>query len=1429
MSTTPALTVSRYRTTSTSEEESVVKSMMKPNKTVSPHNLPITAIVTVFLMSTVDCRMQEHVCKTIDIRNTVSQFNQLENCTVIEGNLKILLIDFGKPSDYEHLKFPKLLEITGYFLTFRVKGLQTYEHIFPNLAVIRGQELFYNYALVAFEMQDLREIGLHGLVTIQRGGVRIEKNPNLCYLDTVNFDLLVKPETENHIQNNKWQSECANVCPSNKCTQWTWLQSHETLCWTSNYCQIACYSNCRDNCHKITYDCTCHSECVGGCTGPNPDECIACRHFFHEGRCVTSCPAGTFSYGGRRCITRNECPETWKLMDDQCVQECPPLYTSNSTHPRLCQPCNGPCPKVCVGMTIDSVGAAQMLRGCTVIDGSLKISVHGGNNVIAELEENLKMIEEVVDYIEISHSYPVVSLTFLKNLRRIGGRELYNGYVFYILDNQNLQHLFDWDSYKNLTVGRGKLFFHFNPKLCLNQIWEFESRLNLSVHHDKLDISRTTNGDQVGCEVANMAVYALPNQRLIFLHWIEVQLPDVRDLLSYQVFWRVAPERNITEFDGQDACGSIVWQRQDVRADETSTALTDLEPWTQYAIIVKAYTIAESSKGAKSDIMYVKTLQDVPTPPTNIQVIPKSPTELLLLWDPPSKPNGNVTYYYVYYWEVEKDVELFELKDYCVEGLEIPSDRHEPSDQGTIDKPDNMTDGCCACPKDEKQLLIEEEEALMRKEFENFLHNSVYVHNPIPIHELERLKREAELGRGAQSEYSESMTTRSMLDDTAYISQSNLSHTVDVHTAAPSSRLDPVNATTQPTDTTEEDEVPFMAVVYFKTEISLTDLKHFMEYSFELRACNNNDMCSAIGVSNGRTLADTSADNIPGNVTATVLNNRTHNREVLVQWQEPPDPNGLLIFHEIAYALLNDEGGKSRVVWQGDTMETRSGDDNEIPQKPAETIHCIPHKHYRAKKGYLLKGLAPGNYSVRVRSSSLAGNGSWTTPVFFVMSKEVLPPAQGPVIASANLFAVIGGIVAGVISIIIVIFIIGCRVVRKRYMNNGLPNGVLYASYNPEYMSASDVYVPDEWEVPREKILLIRELGQGSFGMVYEGEAKDIHDGEGKIKVAIKTVNENASIRDRIEFLNEASVMKAFNCNHVVRLLGVVSKGQPTLVVMELMAQGDLKNWLRSHRPDEPDNEGRQPPTVADILQIAGEIADGMAYLAAQKFVHRDLAARNCMVSLEGTVKIGDFGMTRDIYETDYYRKGGKGLLPVRWMAPESLKDGIFTSLSDVWSYGVVLWEMATLAEQPYQGLTNEQVLKYVIDGNSLDKPTGCPERLFGLMTMCWRYNPKMRPSFLDLIENLESNNELSPQFKNVAFYHSDERHRIKDSHKLEESIPLMLDVEPEFDHSKAPAAPSMENPSTAEDKADKPAPVDYSHEPQNGVLNGIAVKMPKC
>lgn len=333
-----------------------------------------------------------------------------------------------------------------------------------------------------------------------------------------------------------------------------------------------------------------------------------------------------------------------------------------------------------------------------------------------------------------------------------------------------------------------------------------------------------------------------------------------------------------------------------------------------------------------------------------------------------------------------------------------------------------------------------------------------------------------------------------------------------------------------------------------------------------------------------------------------------HSTGVRLSWNEPENPNGMIVSYNIRYQRNDIEHAKSQEI-------------------------CITQNLYREQgRQHIITDLLNGNYSFTVLANSLAGvNTRWSSPVFFYVDEPTLSPA---------IIALI------VLLVILVLCGIGALAwfYRRKY---GPPDSriKIIASVNPDYVSMQ--YTPDEWEIPREKIIQLNELGQGSFGMVYEGVVMNLGDHE-RMRCAIKTVNENATDRERINFLKEAAVMKAFKTHHVVRLLGVVSRGQPVLVIMELMVNGDLKGFLRSHRPETGNDV--QPPTLRQILQMSIEIADGMAYLAAKKFVHRDLAARNCMVAEDLTVKIGDFGMTRDIYETDYYRKGTKGLLPVRWM-----------------------------------------------------------------------------------------------------------------------------------------------------------------------------------
>ncbi|XP_035525964.1 insulin receptor a [Morone saxatilis] len=1281
-------------------------------------------------------RASGEVCPSKDIRNNVTNLQTLENCTVIEGHLKILLMFRTKPEDFRGLSFPKLIVVTDYLLLFRVYGLESLSDLFPNLTVIRGNNLFFNYALVMFEMLQLREIGLHSLMNITRGAVRIEKNPDLCYLSTLDWSKILDTVEDNYIMANKNDRECGDVCPGaaiGKTTcQTTTINGHfSERCWTQNHCQRMCPVQCKHRACTKDDQC-CHDQCLGGCLKPNSaDHCVACRGLQHENNCVERCPENHFTFKGWRCVSfafcqdlHNRCKREkehskspdcheYVIHNGACIPECPSGYTTVNSSALNCTPCAGLCPKVCMGLkTVDSVTAAQALRGCTVLNGSLVINLRGGNNIAAELEASLGQLEEITGYLTVRRSYALVSLSFFRKLRVIRGEEQEIGnYSFYALDNQNLRQLWDWSKHK-LAILQGRMFFHYNSKLCMSEIRKMEEVTGTKDRQVKNDIASKTNGDQASCEnhVLKFTQIRTMSDK-IMVKWEPFWPPDFRDLLGFMVLYKEAPFQNVTEFDGQDACGSNSWVIADVDPPRRATEgdkeqfepghlILPLKPWTQYAIMVKTQLSASDEHqvhGAKSEIIYVRTNATKPSVPLDPMSSSNSSSQIILKWKPPNDPNGNITHYLVFCQRQPEASELYKF-DYCQKGMKLPSrvptqmDSDEEQKWNQTEEQGQAT-RCCACPKTDKELKKEKEDSEYRKTFENYLHNEVF-----------------EIKRSRQR--------RSVMGI------ANRTH--PFLTTAPS----PPHGTGIPDDEDEEtfESTKTVVTVHAKESTVISNLRHFTSYQIEIHACNHAtdpSRCSMAAYVSARTMPEDKADDIVGPISYDVSENT-----VRIAWREPLAPNGMIILYEVNYKRL------------GDTEELH---------------YCVSRKMYKVTRGCKLKVMHPGNYTVRIRATSLAGNGSWTEPTYFYVQD-----------ASDPLY-IVKIVIGPVICFVLLLFVAGAGfVVFKKNQTQG-PSGPIYASSNPEYLSANDVYEEDEWEVPRDKINILRELGQGSFGMVYEGIAKDIIKGEGDTYVAVKTVNESASLRERIEFLNEASVMKAFSCHHVVRLLGVVSKGQPTLVVMELMTHGDLKSYLRSLRPDAENNPGRPPPTLKEMIQMAAEIADGMAYLNAKKFVHRDLAARNCMVAHDLTVKIGDFGMTRDIYETDYYRKGGKGLLPVRWMAPESLKDGVFTANSDCWSFGVVLWEISTLAEQPYQGLSNEQVLKFVMDGGYLDRPDNCADRLHNLMQMCWQYNPKMRPAFQEIIEMLRE--DLHPTFQEVSFFYSEEN-------KPPESEDFDLDME---------------------------------------------------
>ncbi|CAG4972019.1 unnamed protein product [Parnassius apollo] len=262
------------------------------------------------------------------------------------------------------------------------------------------------------------------------------------------------------------------------------------------------------------------------------------------------------------------------------------------------------------------------------------------------------------------------------------------------------------------------------------------------------------------------------------------------------------------------------------------------------------------------------------------------------------------------------------------------------------------------------------------------------------------------------------------------------------------------------------------------------------------------------------------------------------------------------------------------------------------------------------------------------------------------------------------------------------------------------------------------------------QIKFLEELGEGAFGKVYKGALKK--NGETQY-VAVKALKENASAKTQADFRREIDLISELSHENIVCIVGVALREEPLCMLFEFMARGDLHEFLMGRAP--PSGKGLPPMR---LLNIAYNIASGMQYLASHHYVHRDLAARNCLVSDDFIVKISDFGLSRDIYSSDYYRVQSKSLLPVRWMPPESILYGKFTTESDIWSYGVVLWEIYSYGLQPYYGYSNQEVISMVRGGELLAAPANCPPLMYALMRECWRHTPQRRPNFEDIVNRIQ-------------------------------------------------------------------------------------------
>ncbi|XP_047450141.1 tyrosine-protein kinase receptor UFO isoform X2 [Mugil cephalus] len=465
-------------------------------------------------------------------------------------------------------------------------------------------------------------------------------------------------------------------------------------------------------------------------------------------------------------------------------------------------------------------------------------------------------------------------------------------------------------------------------------------------------------------------------------------------------------------------------------------------------------------------------------------------------------------------------------------------------------------------------------------------------------------------------------------------------------------------------------------------------------------------------------------ENSPANVTA-VLNGT----EVLMRWEGPPGKlNGELQGYRVEYSTP-----------AAPQLVVDTGLDPELSINLSVPL---------------------SNVSFRVCAYTSAGQGPWTlTQTLTLTSAEMgesRDPSSPPAFSWHWWYVVMA--VTGAVSIAVLMAVYVAKLRRKETrfgeaFEPMMESGELVVRYRARRTysrrtteaTLNSLGISDELKqklqdvmVDRHKLTLGKTLGEGEFGSVMEGL---LTQEESVLKVAVKTMKIAICTRSEMEdFLREAACMKEFDHANVMRLLGVClqtveSEGYPSpVVILPYMKHGDLHSYLLYSRL------GDCPVYLPSqmLVKFMTDIARGMEYLSGKNFIHRDLAARNCMLNENMNVCVADFGLSKKIYNGDYYRQGRISKMPVKWIAIESLADRVYTTKSDVWSFGVTMWEIATRGQTPYPGVENSEIYDYLRQGNRLKQPPDCLDSIYSLMFSCWLLSPKDRPSFESLRCELE-------------------------------------------------------------------------------------------
>uniref|UniRef100_A0A8C1X0B3 receptor protein-tyrosine kinase n=1 Tax=Cyprinus carpio TaxID=7962 RepID=A0A8C1X0B3_CYPCA len=474
-----------------------------------------------------------------------------------------------------------------------------------------------------------------------------------------------------------------------------------------------------------------------------------------------------------------------------------------------------------------------------------------------------------------------------------------------------------------------------------------------------------------------------------------------------------------------------------------------------------------------------------------------------------------------------------------------------------------------------------------------------------------------------------------------------------------------------------------------ETRVFISDLLAHTQYTFEVQAVN--------GVSDQSPYSPQYASvNITTNQaapsTVSIMHQVSHTIDsITLSWSQPDQPNGVILDYELQY-------------YEKDQTEHNSS----IIKSQTNTA--------------VIRGLKPGGiYVFQVRARTVAGFGRYSGKMYF----QTMTEEEYNTSIQEKLPLIIGSAAAVPLSYFFVAF--------KYY------SCFLFFQVSP----GMKIYIdPFTYEDPNEAVRefakeidiscvkIEQVIGAGEFGEVCSGNLK--LPGKREMFVAIKTLKTGYTEKQRRDFLSEASIMGQFDHPNVIHLEGVVTKSSPVMIITEFMENGSLDSFLRQ-------NDGQF--TVIQLVGMLRGIASGMKYLADMNYVHRDLAARNILVNSNLVCKVSDFGLSRfleDDTSDPTYTSALGGKIPIRWTAPEAIQYRKFTSASDVWSYGIVMWEVMSYGERPYWDMTNQDVINAIEQDYRLPPPMDCPSALHQLMLDCWQKDRNNRPKFSQIVNNLD-------------------------------------------------------------------------------------------